>query len=393
MEDQANSSHNRRSDHGSRVLVIEDTSVTREFLRALLQDAGYQVTLASTAFEGAAALKRELPDLVMLDLLLPDQNGLQVCRFLRSLPGGDDVPVLIITVDDRPETHAEAVQAGADDFLRKPLLQAELRTRVRSLIRLRQLRIELRRDRDAILSLQSRKDELVQFLVYDLRNMAGGLLACVDFLEIDTTAEHCERQRKRISEITHGMIRMIQSMLDLSVNDHTGLQPQPERLRMEEWLKPVASEIEPLCRRNDQTLRVEAMAGLTVEADPQLLERLVLNLVENASKYGPKGGTIRLEATRLDDSLRLSVSDEGERIPDALRERIFDRFARATDAPGRTVGRGLGLAFCRLVADLHHGRIWLEDREPAGNRFVLEIPLHPPAKAEEAPPVTPESPT
>lgn len=386
MEDQAKGSPDRRSDHGSRVLVIEDTSVTREFLRALLQDAGYQVTLASTAFEGAAELKRELPDLVMLDLLLPDQNGLQVCRFLRGLPGGDDVPVLIITVDDRPETHAEAIQAGADDFLRKPLLKAELKTRVRSLIRLRQLRTELRRDRDAILSLQSRKDELVQFLVHDLRNMAGGLLACVDFLEIDTTAEHCERQRKRISEITHGMIRMIQSMLDLSVNDHAGLQPQPERLRMEEWLKPVAREIEPLCQRNDQELRIETMAGVTVEADPQLLERLVLNLVENASKYGPKGGTILLEAARVDDRLRLSVADEGERIPDPLRERIFDRFARATDAPRRTVGRGLGLAFCRLVADLHHGRLWLEDQEPLGNRFVLEIPL-------QAPPLTPVPPT
>lgn len=393
MEDQTKGSRDRRSDHGSRVLVIEDTSVTREFLRALLQDAGYQVTLASTAFEGAVALKQELPDLLMLDLLLPDQNGLEVCRFLRGLPGGDDVPVLIITVDDRSETHAEAVHAGADDFLRKPLLQAELRTRVRSLIRLRQLRTELRRDRDAILSLQSRKDELVQFLVHDLRNMAGGLLACVDFLEIDTTAEHCERQRKRISEITHGMIRMIQSMLDLSVNDHTGLQPQPERLRMEEWLKPVANEIEPLCRRSAQDLKLEVMADLMVEADPQLLERLVLNLVENASKYGPKGGTILLEATQVDGRLRLSVTDEGERIPDPLRERVFDRFARATDSPGRIVGRGLGLAFCRLVAELHNGRIWLEDRGPTGNRFVLEIPLRTPERSEEAPSLTPSSPT
>lgn len=389
MEDQVKGSHDRRADRGSRVLVVEDTSVTREFLRALLQDAGYQVTLASTAFEGAAELKRELPDLVMLDLLLPDQNGLQVCRFLRSLPGGDDVPVLIITVDDRPETHAEAVQAGADDFLRKPLLKAELGTRVRSLLRLRHLRTELRRDRDAILSLQSRKDELVQFLVHDLRNMAGGLLACVDFLEIDTTAEHCERQRKRISEITHGMIRMIQSMLDLSVHDHAGLQPQFEHLPVAEWLGPVVGEIEPLCRRNNQELRIEVAPGLLAEADPQLLERLVLNLVENASKYGPKNGLIRLAAARVEDRLRLSVTDEGERIPGPQRERIFDRFTRVTDSPGRIVGQGLGLAFCRLVADLHHGRIWLEDGEPGGNRFVLEIPLRAPqdeAVLKPAPP-------
>jgi two-component system, sensor histidine kinase and response regulator len=370
-----NGIENRRADRGAQVLVVEDVPVTREFLRALLEDAGYQVTLATTAFEGAAALKNELPDLVMLDLLLPDQNGLQVCRFLRSIPGGDDVPVLIITVDDRAETHAEAVRAGADDFLRKPLLQAELRTRVRSLLRLRQLRIELRRDRDAILSLQARKDELVQFVVHDLKNMTHGLLACVDFLEIDASQDQCEKQRRRISEITHGMVRMIQSMLDLSVHEQAGLQIQPERFQVEHWLKPITVELESLHQRRNQTMRIDVEPDLEVEADPQLLERLVLNLVENASKYGPEGATIHLVARGSEEGLRLSVGDEGERIPEALRDRVFDRYARATDLPGHKPGRGLGLAFCRLVAELHEGRIWLEDHEPAGNRFVLEIPL------------------
>jgi CheY-like chemotaxis protein len=82
----------RRADRGSRILVVEDIAVTRELLRALLLDAGYQVALAPTAAEAMAHLERELPDLLMLDLLLPDRNGLEVCRALRGLPGGDDVP-------------------------------------------------------------------------------------------------------------------------------------------------------------------------------------------------------------------------------------------------------------------------------------------------------------
>jgi signal transduction histidine kinase len=365
----------RRADRGSRILVVEDIAVTRELLRALLLDAGYQVALAPTAAEAMAHLERELPDLLMLDLLLPDRNGLEVCRALRGLPGGDDVPVLIITVDDRPETHGEAVRAGADDFLRKPLLKAELQTRVRSLIRLRQQKLELRRDRDAIVSLQARKDELVRFVVHDLRNMASGLLASLDFIEQDDSPEQCERQRRRITEITHGMIRMIQSVLDLSVNEESGLRPQPEPIPLPGWMPTVVAEIEPLCQRNQQELRVDVEPGLVAEADPQLLERVVLNLVENASKYGPRGGLIRVEARRAGASLLLSVADEGAPIPEELRERVFDRFVRADDPVSRKAGRGLGLAFCRLVAELHGGRIWLESPDAGGNRFAFEVPL------------------
>jgi signal transduction histidine kinase len=366
---------NKRADRGSRVLVVEDVPVTREFLRVLLQDGGYQPILAATAAEGIAALERSLPDLLVLDLLLPDQNGLEVCRFLRDLPGGDDIPVLVITVDERPESHSEAVRAGVDDFLRKPLLPTELRTRVRSLIRLRQLRTELRRDRDAILSLQARKDELVQFVVHDLKNMTTALLACVDLMEMDGSEAQCERQRKRIGETTRGMVRMVQNMLDLSINEQAGLQPQPELIELEAWLQPVKLELESLYQRRNQNLAIHLEPGLEVEADPQLLERVILNLVENASKYGPEGGTIHLAARREGPTLRLSVAEEGESIPTDMRERVFDRFVRVEGELSGKPGRGLGLAFCRLVAELHGGRIWLEDMRPRGNRFVLKIPL------------------
>jgi len=363
----------RRADTGSRVLVVEDIPVTRQFLRVLLEDGGYQVTLAATAAEAMAALERGLPELLGLDLLLPDQNGLEVCRKLRTLPGGDDIPVLVITIDERAETHAEAIRAGVDDFLRKPLLPTELKTRVRSLIRLSQLRAELRRDRDAILSLQARKDELFQFVVHDLRNMTTSLLACVDLMGRDPSPAQCERQRLRIGETTHSMARMVQSMLDLSLHEQAGLQPKPECILLGPWLRHVSLELESLYQRRNQVLEVQVEAALGVEADPQLLERVIFNVVENASKYGPEGGTIRLEATKVGEWLRLCVIDGGSPIPPDMRERIFDRFIRL-DA-GTRPGRGLGLAFCRLVADLHGGHIRMEEAAPKGNRFVLELPL------------------
>ena len=364
----------RRADHGAHVLVVEDVSVTREFLRKLLTDNGYRVSLAATGGEALAALDQELPDLVLLDLILPDFNGLEVCRHLRILAGGEDIPVLVITIDERPQSHSEAVRAGADDFLRKPLLPVELHTRVRSLIRLRLTRAELRRDMDAILSLNARKDELLQFVVHDLKNMLGVLMGNVELLEVDSSPQ-ARRQRDRIEGTTKCMLGMVQNMLDLSIHEQAGLVPQPERIALGTWIEQIRPELECITLRRNQALELRVAPDLELEADPQLFERVLFNLLENASKYGPKGSPVTFLAQAAGPNILFQVTDEGEGIPAEMKSRIFDRFIRVDAHDSAHAGRGLGLAFCHLVTTLHGGRIWVEDHEPAGSRFMIELPM------------------
>ena len=364
---------NRRGDHGTHVLVVEDIPVTREFLHRLLVAGDYRVTLAATAQAAKDALVEELPDLVVLDLLLPDFNGLEVCRFLRSRPGGEDIPVLIITVDERPSSHAEAVRAGADDFLRKPLLPVELQTRVRSLIRLRQLRAELRRDQEAILSLRAQQEELVQFVVHDLKNMLGILLCSVDLLDEEGGGGGV-RHRQRIKDTARTMHGMVQSMLDLSVHEQAGLPLHPEEIPLRAWMEQVRLEMEPLVLSRKQTLTLDLEPDLVLRADFQLMQRVVFNLVENASKFGPAGSDISIKAERTPTGLRLQVADLGVGIPAKLKGLIFERFSRLGKGAAAPEGRGLGLAFCRLVVELHGGTIWVEENEPQGSRFLMELP-------------------
>jgi signal transduction histidine kinase len=354
--------------------VVEDIPVTREFLRRLLEDSGYEVAVASTAGEAQAALLNPLPDLLVLDLLLPDFNGLEVCRFLRARPGGEDIPVLVITVDERPSCHAEAVRAGADDFLRKPLLPVELQTRVRSLMRLRQLRAELRQDREAILNLQAQKEGLLQFVVHDLNNMLASLICNVELLEVDSM-EALPRQRKRIGETARAMRGMVQSMLDLSLRDQGGLVAHREALDLSQWLNQRHLELEALAARPGQTLTLEVEPDLRLSVDAQMLQRVLLNLLENASKFSPAESRIHLRASRAGAAIRVEVADQGPGISEENKGVVFDRFAPLASGPSGTRGRGLGLAFCRMVMELHGGRIWVEDNHPTGSVFLLEIPL------------------
>jgi signal transduction histidine kinase len=358
----------QRACHGAQVLVLEEDGATRAFLAHLLQESGYRVCLAQAVVEARQALEQNLPDLVLMGL-----PGLGLCPVLRARPGGEDIPVLVITQDESPQGTTQALKAGADDFLRMPLLAVELRARVRSLIRLRQLRRDLRQDRDAIRTLQGQKEELLQFVVHDLKNMLGTLLCSVELLE-GGPAQAGLRGRQRVEDTARTMQGMVQSMLDLSVNEHAGLVPRPERIALEPWLEQVQLEFEGQTLRRGQLLRLSVEPGLDLEADPQLLQRVVLNLLENASKFSPAGSELGLTAYRVGPDIHLQVADQGDGIPAHLKERIFDRFVRLDQRAGVNAGRGLGLAFCRLVSDLHGGRIWVEDNGLRGSRFVIALP-------------------
>lgn len=366
-----------RSDRGAHVLVVEDDPVSIKFLTGVLECSDYRLTLVSTAKAAMAALEQELPDLVILDLHLPDIYGLAVCRHLRQLLGGEDIPVLVVTIEDGLEGHAEAVRAGVDDFLRKPILPVELSTRARSLIRLRHLRRELRMDRESILDLQSQKESLVQYVAHDMKNLLGATQATLDLMKEGCGPAQCIRYQDRMGDSLRAMLAMVKDLLDISIGDQVDLVADLNPIEIGPWLEKVIQEFESLAVRRNCRFHLAFPPGLSLEADPHLLRRVVSNLLENAVRYAPEHTAIEVlaQAGSGGQGPRILVCDQGIGVPPALRTEIFDRFVRLKSTQETRSGRGLGLAFCRQVMAMHQGRIWVEDNQPKGSRFILELPL------------------
>jgi len=366
----------RRADHGARVLVVDDDVSARRSLRAILERGYYQVETAEGGAEAIELLSSYKPELVLLDIQMPDMDGLDVCSRIRELPKGDLMPIIFVTGDERPEVHSQALRVKGDDILRKPIHSAELVIRIRSLLRLKRLQAEVQAERDSLLDLQKQREQLFEFIVHDLKNPLSAIQMGLELLDgggnsDPTSLIHLHRLR----DTAHSMGRMIQTILDIGRAEQVGLELHKTQISLSSWIPDLLKEVESLAQHRNHELSWNCPMDLEVEADQDFLRRLLLNLLDNALKYSASGSRTQIEARSAGNGVRVEVRDQGQGIPEHMRTRIFGKFVRLEDKGAiLRSGSGLGLAFCRLVAEAHEGRIWVEENLPKGSVFVLEIP-------------------
>ena len=376
-------SYPRRADFGARILVAEDDSATRRLIRAVLERSQYKVAAVQSGLEALRALDSYQPELVLLDIRMPGIDGIETCRRIRDLPGGDGMPIIFLTSDTRDEVHAEAFRAKGDDFLRKPVLPSELIVRIRSLMRLRRLQAQMRAERDALLESHKQKEQLFQFIVHDLKNPLTTMQLGADLLcKREETPASMHKPLARILEAANLMDRMIQNILVIGRAEQIGLKLRRSPIRLNDWIPGLLTEMELRTQRLNQSIAWHCCGDVTVEADQELLRRVLLNLLDNALKHTAGAGRTEIEAGRNENGVYLKVRDEGQGIPPQLRLAIFQKFVSLNEEGTRSYAdNGLGLAFCQVVVEAHGGRIWVEENVPKGSTFILELPAQEPAPA------------
>jgi two-component system, sensor histidine kinase and response regulator len=367
---------------GATVLVVDDNEANRALALATLQDEGYEVVLASDGRAGIEAFTRAQPDCVLLDVRMPGVDGFAVCKELRQLPGGAEVPILFLTALRDVDTFETALDAGADDFLTKPVRPAELVARVETSLKLRRMGSELRehaaalrKQRDDLLRVQLQKERLMAFVVHDLKNPVAAMDLHAQFLMRDRNlSDDARASAQQIRAEARRLNRMLLNLLDLSKADEGRLAPQRARVASHVLFERVVSELAPMAEQREVRLEI-AGDSVDLDVDDDLMERMLANLVENAIRHAPAATAVRLETSAVDGAREVRISDAGKGVPESLRASVFDAFVQAPSADSQrdAGGRGLGLAFCKLAAEAHGGTIDIEDGRP-GAVFRLRLP-------------------
>jgi two-component system sensor histidine kinase/response regulator len=361
------------------VLVVDDEPRNVLLLQDLLESRNYTVYAAADGEQGLALARDRLPDVVLLDVMMPRLTGFDVCRKLKAEQKTAMIPVLLVTSLDARQDRLAGIDAGANDFITKPIDSADLLLRVRNAVTTKRLHDQVTTQLRQLRELEAARDSLTHMIVHDLRSPLTGLRGYLELIRAvaDGNAEAGEYASE--AEVIAGRLtEMISQVLDMSRLE-SGQMPLSSRDTDLVALLPAAvaslgpppSEIKVIYDMPE--------SPLTVACDPDLISRVVINLVGNAFKFTPRGGQVRVGLTDEADRVRFTVTDNGPGVPPEFRGVIFEKFGQAP--LGRAAGvpsTGLGLTFCKLAVEAHRGKIGLESAENGGARFWVEL-FHAPA--------------
>lgn len=359
------------------ILVVDDQASNRELFRDLLEAGGHRVSLASDGLEGIRLAHETSPDVILLDVSMPGIDGLEACRRLKADPVTTVIPVLLVTALAHREHRLAGVEAGANDYITKPIDSADLVLRVRNALHVRSLYKEVSARYERLKDLESLRDSLVHMLVHDLRTPLLGIRLYLELLRdgtrTPTSAEELEELVGEAENVTTRMTDMVNDLLDASRLEGGAmpLERKPADL--------VAITVEAVgtvtARGHGGHVEVSGATSLQVDVDTGVILRVLVNLIRNAVDFSPKERPVQVRVTENGTGAHVEVQDDGPGIPAEYHEKIFEKFGQVDAARKHVVhSSGLGLTFCRLAVQAHGGAIGVKSEVGHGSTFWFSVP-------------------
>ncbi len=346
------------------ILMVDDTPANLGVLVETLGAAGYRLMVAEDGEEALAQTEQTLPDLILLDVMMPGIDGFETCRRLKDREATRDVPVLFMTALGETADKVRAFAAGGVDYITKPIEHEEALARVRTHLALRRLQ----REREAQLAL---KERFMRIAGHDLRSpLCLMMISCGVARREESLSEKVRLCLDNILESAVEMRRIIDTFLELRGAGETG------RVDVRMLIAAVLRQHALAAEHKEIVLAADENEGDALAAgDAGFLFQALTNLVSNALKFTPSGGRVSLRAQAAGQCVRVEVSDSGPGVPVAERERLFCERARLSPRPtAGEASHGVGLAIVKQLIESQGGAVGAEFPTGGGSVFWFEVP-------------------
>jgi signal transduction histidine kinase len=383
------------------ILIVEDEPVLRENLRTFLEELGLGVIEAGQGDTVLEICLRDHPDLVLLDINLPGQNGFEVCRNIKAHPGSREIPVIFLSGLAETSEKLEAFALGGVDYVSKPFHFKELEARIQTHLQIRRQRRQLEAShahlQDALAEAQQvnhqlievnerlrRSEELKSHFIANMRNEINNPLGSI----LGLAEEICDLSLPmEQGRILAGLIKLEASRLEFKLRNifcagelEAGeASPAISKVDLDSLLRSAVEDFAGALRDKAQTLLVHVAEGSSpFDTDAGKLRIILGNLLANAIEFSPQGGRIGLRARQEDGALVIEVEDQGVGLSEADLSVIFERFRQLEAGHARTHGgQGLGLAVVKALTELLDGQILVESEPGRGSKFICRLPSCP----------------
>ena len=359
---------------GKHILVVDDSRENLCMIEAILDSAEYKVSLAEDGATALELIKITPPDLVLSDVMMPKMNGNELTKKIRQQPDLPFIPILLITAQDKADV-VEGLDAGADDFIRKPINMEELLARVRSLLRLKHSIDE--REHMALL-----REDFVSRLTHDLRTPLVAeerMLSLLQEQAFGTLTPPMEEALAIMQLNNHNLLEMTNTILEVYRYEAGKKRLTFTCFDLAELIKEVLQQLQPLAQQKAIALNFQGPPEPNCEIRASRLEirRLLTNLVGNSLKF-TDSGSIDLKLAKNSDFIEIKVQDTGCGISPEEQVNLFERFRQGNH---RLSGSGLGLHLVRQIVEAHQGAISVESEVGQGSLFTVQLPYNPQSPA------------
>jgi two-component system, sensor histidine kinase and response regulator len=356
------------------VLVVDDKPTNLQVLVGFLAAGGYSVRVAQ---DGATALEQVQggpPDLILLDVTMPEMDGFEVCRRLKQDQETKDIPVVFITARSEIADKLKGFQAGGVDYITKPIQKEEVIARVNT-------HLALRRQKRQLETLLEQRQRFMRIAAHDLRNLLAVVLGFSDL------ALNCQEKQSQHQALLR--VRGASQRMKALIDDFLALQRPTDSLLETFDLRPI---LEQVCEQaslaaaaKQIALGLETPPGpLSAFGSPGHTHQVLSNYTSNALKYSPAGTRTRISALSEDGAWRIEVHDQGPGIPADERPKLFVEFPKISNRPtGGEDSTGLGLFIVKTLAEAQGGSVGARFPGDGGSVFWLEVP-RPPVPAPSA---------
>lgn len=369
-------------EHKPTVLIVDDTAANIEMLGAMLRVKNIQVVATMSGAQALTIAEAKMPDVMLLDIQMPEMDGYQVCEAMKKNPLTRDIPIIFLTAKNETADIVKGFELGAVDYITKPFRPQELFARLKTHIQLKQLQHQTLKQNKELLELNKQKNEFLGVAVHDLKNPLSGISGLAEFLR-NTEGLDPETTNQCLDTIISQSTRMfsiIKNLLNVNALERGELQLNLVPLNISALVQSIVESYSLKAEGKNISIVAELQDSYFVTADEVASIQVLDNLISNALKFSPEGKHIIITVEPTPTTVRVSVKDQGPGLTEEDKGKLFQSFTKLSAQP--TAGEsstGLGLSIVKRLVEEMHGTVTCESEFGSGATFIVELPNAPAA--------------
>jgi len=359
-----------KSNRNATVLVVDDQERNIQVVGATLTGAGYDVMAAGGGDQALERVAARVPDLVLLDVIMPGMDGFEVCRRLREEFPTEDLPIIFLSAADETEIIVRALEEGGVDYVTKPFNKSELLARVDT-------HIELKRARDQVRELLEQRESFTEMMAHDLKNPLGGASFSMQMLaeKEDEIGEKLHKLAVTANDGIGRALKLIEDYLEDVRSSKTDILIKPTRIDLADCVSQAVDRHLAMALRKSIVLNWTCPEGeMPAKGDPVAIGRVLDNLLSNALKFSDPESHVWVIADA--EQCEVRIRDQGPGLAEEDFENLFKSYSRLSARPtGGEASTGLGLSIAMRFVKAMDGKLEFNRDYTGGAEFVVSLPI------------------